>query len=535
MPLPSYPSPNVAGSVSSGNFSADLAAFNSGMSSIGTSLNGVSIPGLSSIPNLPNLPNIPGLPTAGSVTSAIPASTNGLSGVMDAAKGIAGSAFSAIAGSFKPLQAGVPQDLTAINLKNAADQLAADTKTAAAPVVSSINSSLSAAGVDVTTGRIPAVDAAFASGGIGAGIQAFTGFIGTSGLLNTSSIASGISNLPGGQNAIASVTNSTTGSLSSVTSSLAGIGAIANNLSAGALNGISSASAALSSKASLLTGSDLTGAGSSLSGALSNPSAALASIGSSIGGVVSSVGSSISGFLSGAESSLSGSALSNPTFSLDGLSGIGSSINGAVASAGASITGALSSVGSLNASGAPSLDSLTQGLQSGKQGLASLASAGLSASSAAALTASINSLSTSSPFPIKMPTVAEATVERGEINSQVTKLLGNPIIPPPYNSYSDDLVNQQNTASAKHDQKVKIYFIYLDLKEAYNKEYEIRFAAVDAEFNAYVELKKTLPQGDPQLVRAKELGLQHTKEFGAWAKGELAKIEDARLSIPGVL
>ena len=529
MPLPSYPSPNVAGSVSSGNFSADLAAFNSGISSIGTSLNGVSIPGLSSLPNLPNLPNIPGLPTAGSVTSAIPASTNGLSGVMDAAKGIAGSAFSAIAGSFKPLQAGVPQDLTAINLKNAADQLAADTKTAAAPVVSSINSSLSAAGVDVTTGRIPAVDAAFASGGIGAGIQAFTGFIGTSGLLNTSSIASGISNLPGGQNAIASVTNSTTGSLSSVTSSLAGIGAIANNLSAGALNGISSASAALSSKASLLTGSDLTGAGSSLSGALSNPSAALASIGSSITGVVSSVGSSISGFLSGAESSLSGSALSNPTFSLDGLSGIGSSINGAVASAGASITGALSSVGSLNASGAPSLDSLTQGLQSGKQGLASLASAGLSASSAAALTASINSLSTSSPFPIKMPTVAEATVERGEINNQVTKLLGNPIIPPP--NFTDSPGGATTNVVAKQ----KIYFIYLDLKEAYNKEYEIRFAAVNAEFNAYVELKKTLPQGDPQLVRAKELGLQHTKEFEAWAKGELAKIEDARLSLLGVL
>ena len=57
----------------------------------------------------------------------------------------------------------------------------------------------------------------------------------------------------------------------------------------------------------------------------------------------------------------------------------------------------------------------------------------------------------------------------------------------------------------------------------------------DPEADAYIELRNTLPKGDPQLVKAKALGLQRAQELEVWAKGELAKIEDARLSILGVL
>jgi hypothetical protein len=402
---------------------------------------------------------------------------------MDAAKGIAGSAFSAIAGAFKPLQAGIPQDLTAINLKNATDQLAADTKTATAPIVSSINSNLSAAGVDLTTGRIPSVDAAFASGGIGAGIQAFTG--GTLSSLNASSIASGISNLPGGQNAIASVTNSTTGVLSGVTASLAGVGAIASNLSTGVLNGISSASASLSSSASLLTGSALTGAGSSLSGALSNPAAALSGIGASISGAVSSVGSSVTGILSGAGSSLTGAALSNPSAALSSI--------------GSSLSGALSGAGSLNIPGLPSLNSLTQGLQSGKLGLASLASAGLSASAAAALTASINSLSKASPFPIKMPSVAIGTVDRSELSSQISSLLGDSKIPSPNFSGTGpapDAVAAQ-AQSAKNKEK------YSMLKYSLDKAERDQSKKIDEAQATFVQARNTYPAGDSKIGQAK--------------------------------
>ena len=469
---------NVASSISSGNFASGLATTTGGTASIVTALNGMSIPSISGLPSipsipsipglpaLPSIPSIPGLPSLGSLNTIKPPAITGLSGLMDATKGIAGSAFSAIASSFKSLEAGVPQNLTAINLKNKLEQVASDTKTAAAPAVSSFASGLSAAGVDLTTGKIPAVDAAVATGGIGAGAAALSsvmsGVPGMSGLANPSSIASGVSNLPGGQSALASVVNIGTGTSSAVTGALTNLSSITTNVSSSALNGISTAVSGSSAVSGLITGGALTGAGSTLSGALSNPE----------------------GLLTG-------------------------------------VTGKLPSL-----SGLPSVDSLTNSLQAGKQPLSSLVSTGLSPAAAASLTASMNSLSTSSPFPIKMPTVAEATVDRSEVSSQITNLLGDKKIPSP--NYIDYPAGATDNVVAKQR-------AYLDLKDAYNKEYAIRSAAANAEADAYLELKKTLPQGDPQLVKAKELGLQHTKELEVWAKGELAKVEDARLSILGVL
>lgn len=434
---------NVASAISSGNFSSALATATGGASSIVTSLNGMSasipkLPSLPSIPGLPNisgLPSVPGLPTIDTLRNIKPPEITGLSGLADATKGISSSAFTAISNSFKPLQAGVPQNLTIINLKNKLEQVATDTKAASTPLTTSFASGLNSAGVDVVTGKIPEVEAAVASGGVKAGLSALSGAMsnvpGMSGIISPSALASGVSNLPGGQSALSSIVNPSSLTTSGISDTLSGLGSITKNASSAALNQISTATSSSSSLSGLLSGNALTGAGSSLSGVLSNPS--------------------------------------NP---LNGVTG--NNIP--------------------NVSELPSISNLTQGLQSGKQPLSSLVSTGLSPAAAASLTASMNSLSTASPFPIKMPTVAENTINRSEISSQISNLLGDKKVPAPNFSGL--------AATPMRDLSQSEIAAYDENKKEIETLSESRFALVKAEADARYTLSKAkqdLPQGDPSI------------------------------------
>ena len=407
---------NVASAISSGNFSSALATTTGGASSIVTSLNGMTA----------SMPSIPGI--------------TGLSGLVDTTKRISGSAFAAISASFKPLQAGVPQNLTIINLKNKLDQVATDTKAASTPLTTSFTSGLNSAGVDVVTGKIPAVEAAVASDGVKAGLSALSGAMsnvpGMSGIVSPSALASGVSNLPGGQSALSSIVNPSSLTTSGISDTLSGLGSITKNASSAALNQISTATSGSSSLSGLLSGNALTGAGASLSGVLSNPS---------------------------------------------------SLPNG--------VTGSIPNISGLPAvSGLPSISNLTQGLQSGRQPLSSLVSTGLSPAAAASLTASMNSLSTASPFPIKMPTVAENTINRSEISSQIGNLLGDKKVPVPDFSGL--------TATPMRDLSQSEITAYDVNKKEIETLSDARFALVKAEADARYTLSKAkqdLPQGDPSI------------------------------------
>jgi hypothetical protein len=407
---------NVASAISSGNFSSALATTTGGASSIVTSINGMAA----------SMPSIPGI--------------TGLSGLVDTAKRISGSAFAAISASFKPLQAGVPQNLTIINLKNKLDQVATDTKAASTPLTTSFTSGLNSAGVDVVTGKIPAVEAAVASDGVKAGLSALSGAMsnvpGMSGIVSPSALASGVSNLPGGQSALSSIVNPSSLTTSGISDTLSGLGSITKNASSAALNQISTATSGSSSLSGLLSGNALTGAGASLSGVLSNPS---------------------------------------------------SLPNG--------VTGSIPNISGLPAvSGLPSISNLTQGLQSGRQPLSSLVSTGLSPAAAASLTASMNSLSTASPFPIKMPTVAENTINRSEISSQIGNLLGDKKVPVPDFSGL--------TATPMRDLSQSEITAYDVNKKEIETLSDARFALVKAEADARYTLSKAkqdLPQGDPSI------------------------------------
>lgn len=453
---------NVASAISSGNFSSALATTTGGASSIVTSLNGMSasmpnipnIPSISSLPNISGLPSVPGSPTIDTLRNIKPPAITGLSGLADTTKGISSSAFLAIAQSFKPLQAGVPQNLTIINLKNKLEQVAKDTKATATPYVfpderggagGVVTTGLNSAGVEVATGKIPAVDAAVASGGVKAGMSALSGAMsnvpGMSGIVSPSALASGVSNLPGGQSALSSIVNPSSLTTSGISDTLSGLGSITKNASSAALNQISTATSGSSSLSGLLSGNALTGAGASLSGVLSNPS---------------------------------------------------SLPNG--------VTGSIPNISGLPAvSGSPSISNLTQGLQSGRQPLSSLVSTGLPPAAAASLTASMNSLSTASPFPVKMPTVAENTINRSEISSQIGNLLGDKKVPvPDFSGLTAtpmrDLSQSEITA---YDANKK------EIETLTEDRYALARAQIDARY-ALSKAKQDLPQGDPSIPKLEQ-------------------------------
>ena len=437
---------NVVSSITSGNFSSDLSTTAGGASSIVTSLNGmspVSVTDLaskatkidtsnitdlagqltkvdtSSITDLAGkLPTIPSTSAIDSLKTITPPKIEGLAGLMDAAKGVSKSAFSAISGALKPLTAGVPQNLTAINLKNAADQAASDAAAAGGDI---------AAAVKTAAANIP----------------------------GAATLASGIDKLPGGQSSIASLVNTAGVTTSGVTDTLKSLTEVTKNVSSAALNKISTLTASTSSVTNLLTGNALTGAGTSLNSALNG--------------------------------------------TLDSASNLASKITGTA-----------------------SIDTLTKGLQSGKQSLVSLVSSGLPAGAAASLAASMNSLSTSSPFPIKMPTIAEKTVDRSEVSTQINNLLGDKKVPSP--NFTGTIAAPAATAYQSYDDRqVKLAKYEADRKVITDAQQ----ALYDTAREAYDTASQTLPQGDPELHRLAQVAIEAGKKLLA-IKNETY---DGRLSI----
>jgi len=207
-----------------------------------------------------------------------------LEDAINQASGIASKAFSAIASSMKPLKAGVPQNLSTIakqniesnevaansgknisdKIKNAANKLAnIAVESAVNNTVSGLNSSLyklnntaqttvaesllQIANVPQTNNRgSSAIASSFnnASNLLNNGNDALTSLsniarsVGTSAAMSAvSSLASGLSNLPGGQNAVSSVTNLSIGNMPN----LPGINDLSNiiqNTATNALNNV---------------------------------------------------------------------------------------------------------------------------------------------------------------------------------------------------------------------------------------------------------------------------------------------------------
>ena len=215
------------------------------------------------------LPGLPALP-------AMPAAT----GLVDSAKGVAASAFSAITSSFKALKAGVPQNLSAIATSNAGAAAAAEagTPTVAAPltdaqkkwlgnadptdpiILARMRAAVPDAGGSVAGGSLSAVPSL--SGilpNVGVVVTSVSGAVGkiTSSVSATvAGASSGVNALPGGLGAVSSVVDNAKGAINSIPGTSAISSAIGNATSA-VTNGLSAVTGALSklgAPASLTTG-----------------------------------------------------------------------------------------------------------------------------------------------------------------------------------------------------------------------------------------------------------------------------------------
>jgi len=231
----------------------------------------------------------------GGISKALGAmsSAPGLSGLLDSAKGVAGSAFSAITGSFKPMTAGVPQNLTELAKKSAEQTAASSGLTGTTGTVSGIASAVSGAVTGAAAGALAGVlsGAGGAAGAVTGAVNSLTGAasalknpaagagslasaataLATGSLASSaSSLASGLSNLPGGQKTVQAVVNNATGALNSLPGTAA-IGNLAKQASSAALNKLPlpSLPPGLNSLTNLATSGLAAGAAAQLSSAIS--------------------------------------------------------------------------------------------------------------------------------------------------------------------------------------------------------------------------------------------------------------------------
>jgi hypothetical protein len=191
-------------------------------------------------------------------------SVPGLTGLLDSAKGVAGSAFSAITGSFKPMTAGIPQNLTA--LAKTAAQATASASGQAGVGVSSIVSSATGA-VSSLTGAASALTSVGGATALASAAKS----VASGGVASAaSSLASGLSNLPGGQKTVQAVVNNAQGAINALPGT-AGITDLVKQASTAALNKLPlpNVPSGLNSLTNLATSGLAAGAAAQLTSAIS--------------------------------------------------------------------------------------------------------------------------------------------------------------------------------------------------------------------------------------------------------------------------
>jgi len=467
----------------------------------------------------------------GGVASALTAMSSipGLSSLVDQSKGIAASAFNAIKNSFTPLQAGIPQNLTAIAKANAAaaatiaDQTSQASGSLLGKVTGAVSSLAGAAGsvsslakdaIGSVSGAVAAVTSTAASlsniakatGAVNNSIASVAGEI-SSVSKSLSSIANAVGGtstgitvggITGAANSIsAAVTghalNTTIGGVENAVNNVAAIAGAGSTLAAGGLPALSNAASVIQQGASAATSSVLASGLSNLPGGINTVSAVLNNAKGAINSIPGST--ALSGLIDNAHSS----ALNAVSPAAGPLGGLTSATNTLTNLTSSSINGI---VGALGAAA------------SKLGGLTSLASAGLSAGGIAQLQSSIASLASGGPAAINLPTVGFNTNDRTSITAQTTSLLGDPGIPPP------------NLTGAVSTDTISTYEAQQAANQALSDQYNVLLNAVSSALSnlaitqsAYMTAENNLPAGDPGISTAYQAFLA--------ASAVLAAAEDA--------
>ena len=435
----------------------------------------------------------------GGIQSALTAMGNvpSLAGLMDQAKGVAASAFNAIKNSFKPLKAGVPQNLTQIAKENAAASAeVANQKTQADSNL--LNDAGSIAG--------KAPDAIRVISSVGGAI--------TSALRSAAGAVGGITN------AVASVNNSVssiTGGITSATNAFTELANAGTAIST-TINNVTAVSSSVSETA---TGSVLNTTTGGTQNAVNSVSA-LAGAGATIaaGGTaaLTNAASVIQQGSSAAISSAYASGLSNLPGGINTVSNVVDQAPGANNSISGTrvLTDTIKSVSSaaMNGLSSGALDDIANKLG----GLSALASAGLPVGAVAELQSAIAALAGGTPGAIALPSVGFNTTDRISITKQIGDTLGDPGIPPP--NLVGSIPDTAKTTIDDAAQKAQV-----ELKEA-KAAYDAKIIVINAALAEYNKLDSTLPPGDPRVAEAymKFRDVKYSAEWIAIQKRYIAAI-----------
>jgi hypothetical protein len=402
-----------------------------------------------------------------------------LAGVIDQAKGVAAGAFSAISASLKPLEAGKPQNLTAI-AKKAAEETMSVSEADITNIASQTAESL-ASQVGTTLGQGGLVDAA---GGF------FSNLTGAakSALPNAGNLANSLVQASG---ALGSVTGSS--SVMNAVSQLSSVAKLADT-----------ASTAFASPSSLLSGASAT---QSLGKTATNLASGLVTSGvSAIAGGLSKLPGGQSA--AGAITNLAQGALP----SLPGTDTLKDAIKGAAASA-------MTGVDQLTGAAADLLKKAEDPLG----GLKGLLSAGLPAGAASQLESAMSSLA-SAGSGIKIPSIALNTTDRGEIAAAVTSQLGDPDIPAPNFGEIDEA-----TEGIVADIEQQKFDYIIEQGELVVKRLKAE-TKVEEALDAYLTAQFDYPPGDPAIDAAETA---YKASIVEW-EGIIQELEDLDKKYPAI-
>jgi hypothetical protein len=391
-----------------------------------------------------------------SLESVIKAPT--LSSIVNQTAGVSAAAFSAIASSLKPLQAGVPQNLSAI-AKAQAESVAG------ASVASATNSLNEAANSLSSIAKNGLAGAQSAAGGIISGAAA-------SALGATASRATNI--LPSAGSIADSLVGAASKNIGNVTATVVNA---ATNVSSGATDIVT----ATFSDASSLVKNPVAAADSLLNSAKTTASGITSSL---AGGIASGINNLPGG--ANAVSSITNLAKGNVP-NLPGTADLKNALQG----------GATNLINNIGSSISNKANDLLNNSLGKVGGLASLIPKGLPSGAAAQLQSALGSIAAAGSG-VKIPSIGINTTDRTSITGAVTSQLDDPAIPVPKFGEVDEFAKGK-VDSLEQERE--------ELQQKVNTAGKEFTAALDKRDKAQKKLdkaRKKLPQGDPAIEAAQQ-------------------------------
>lgn len=407
-----------------------------------------------------------------------------LAGLLDQAKGVAGSAFAAIKNSFKPLQAGIPQNLTQIAKDNAGEAaVVADQVAGTANGLQSAAGGVLGGAVGAATGILGKVQGA-ADQFIGAAGTATNALKSAAGELNSVSQLTNVATTL--QNSVESIAGTVTNTVREVTQTASTITSTIDNVSA---------------VSSSFTGSIKSAINTTIGGVeyATNAVGAIAGAGATLTDGLASLTNQATSIQSGASASVSSLVASGMNSLPGGLNTAASVMDNAIGSFNkipgtGGLTSLIKNAQSAAMNGLTSkLNGALGDIQGKLGGLTAFASAGLPVGAVAQLQSAISALSSGSPATISLPTVAFNTNNREEVAAQTDSVIGDPGIPSPNLTGA---IPQEAKDTLEEQRKILLEGSKLAL--AWDK----KRSAENKALKAYDKAVKNLPAGDPAIAAA---------------------------------